>query len=79
MGHTCLVAHNRRQVDGLLGVILFQCPQYRFLLQFSYHTTHLGEGLDLSAMARSTLAGQETKGAVAGGFVLQAERHHPQH
>ena len=26
--------------------------------------------LDLSAMARSTLAGQETEGAVTGGFVL---------
>ena len=36
--------------------------------------TYLGEGLDLSAVARSTLAGQETKGAVTGGFVLNPQK-----
>ena len=33
-------------------------------------TTHLMESLNLSTVARRTLAGQEAKVAVAGGFVL---------
>ena len=34
--------------------------------------THLGEGLDLSAVTSSPLLGEETKRAVTGGFVLCA-------
>ncbi|OJT10189.1 hypothetical protein TRAPUB_13294 [Trametes pubescens] len=35
------------------------------------NSTYLGERLNLSAVARSTLAGQETKRTVTGGFVLE--------
>ena len=34
------------------------------------YITHLGESLDLSTVAGSTLAGEETKRTVTGGFVL---------
>ena len=36
-----------------------------------HEEAYLGKGLDLSAVARSTLAGEETKRTVTGGFVLE--------
>ena len=70
-GHTGLVAHDGRQVDGLLGVILIRGNYLNSKLPLRLVATYLRECLDLSAVARSPLAGQETKGAVAGGFVLK--------
>ena len=37
------------------------------------YITHLGESLDLSTVAGSTLAGEETKRTVTGGFVLKVQ------
>lgn len=73
VSHAGLVTHNGSQMDGFLGVILqiisnvkttFNPP----LLDY----THLGEGLNLSAVTGSPLSGKETKGAVTGSFVLDA-------
>lgn len=35
-----------------------------------FQATHLGEGLDLSAVAGGPLSGQETKRTMTGSFVL---------
>ena len=72
VGHTSLVAHDGSQVDGLLGVILDSKPR-TFRHEFPPNSTnsYLGESLNLSTVARSTLAGQETQGTVAGGLVLR--------
>ena len=69
--HTGLVAHDGRQVDGLLGVILIRGNYLNSKLPLRLVATYLRECLDLSAVARSTLAGQETKRTVTGGFVLE--------
>ena len=71
VGHTSLVAHHSSQVDGLLRVVLAQdCDEISLSFQRGCWATHLGERLDLSAVAGSPLSGQETKRAMTGGFVL---------
>ena len=76
MGHTGLVAHDRGQVDGLLGIILCAeslsatCPPRGVCVSY------LRESLNLSTMTSRTPAGQESKVAVAGSFVLWSSENH---
>lgn len=77
-GHTGLVAHGGRQMDGLLGVILGEAakrhsrsvsgPVLRMEERIFASRVHLR--LDLSAMAGGTLPGQEGQRAMAGSLKL---------
>jgi hypothetical protein len=71
VSHASLVAHQGSQVNWLLGVILInQTVSMPYPADKKIRSTHLGEGLDLSAVAGRALSRQETKGAVAGRLVL---------
>lgn len=71
VGHTSLVTHNGSQMNGLLGVILYETIySIKATSTRGVRNAYLGEGLDLSTVTSRTLAGEETKGAMAGRFVL---------